>query len=127
MLDAKREGFQRIDTVTSAGVESLDVVKGVLGVYQLTRTSDGTGAQGHLSVVILIGPSGEKCYADARPQIGALLFVGELVSSGGIVRCRGRMTSVVTAIVSDTPMRVVLETQSGSQYVWQFARDGYVN
>ncbi len=100
----------------------------VRDVYYLERTQDGAGALGELSIAILSGPEGvEYCVRDARPQVGIILFVGSRSGYEGAIRWRGRRTSPITMILSNTPGCVVFETVSGSRYVWQCARDPRAN
>lgn len=90
-------------------------------MYYLERKQDGTGAHGDLSIAILKGPDGQRCHLQgARPKVGVFLFVGFGSPHDRLMRWRGRITSLITRIVSETPAHVVFETESGSQYVWQY-------
>jgi hypothetical protein len=90
-------------------------------VYYLERQQDGSRVEGEVSIPILQGPDGETLHLTcARPQLGMSLFVGYRSMLGGLSHWRGRVTSRVTMIVSETPTHVVFDTQSGSRYVWRF-------
>lgn len=88
-------------------------------MYRLTRTSDGAGKHGELSLAVTWTESGWRGEEDARPRVGVRLLVGNMGELPGPAPS-ARITPRITRIVSDQPTEVTFETESGSTYRWTY-------